>query len=64
MTLVGSDLVSLYTNLTWESAGEEVYQAILESEITWEGVNWKEGVRFLALVRECKWSINCKLRGS
>ena len=27
MTIVGSDVVSLYPNLTWESAGEQVYQA-------------------------------------
>ena len=33
MTIVCSDVVSLYPNLTWESAGEEVYQA------TWKGVN-------------------------
>ena len=27
MTIVGSDVVSLYPNLTWKSAGEQVYQA-------------------------------------
>ena len=62
VTIVGSDVVSLYPNLRWDSAGEEVYQAIMESGTTWEGVNWKEGVQYLALVRGCKWSTNSKLR--
>ena len=62
MTIVGSDVVSLYPNLTWESAGEQVKQAILVSDITWKGVNWKEGLRYLALVRGFKWSTNSKLK--
>ena len=50
MVIIGADVVSLYPNLRWEPAGEQVYKAIMESDIKYEGLNYKEGVRFLALV--------------
>ena len=62
MVIIGTDVKSLYPNLTWASAGEEVYQAILDSDIEWEGCNWKEGVRYLALCRGYKWCKASPLR--
>ena len=62
MVIIGTDVVSLYPNLRWDPAGEQVYQAIMETDITYEGVNYKEGVRYLALVRGYEWCKNSKLR--
>ena len=62
MVVIGTDVVSLYPNLRWDPAGEQVYQAIMETDITYEGVNYKEGVRYLALVRGYEWCKNSKLR--
>ena len=55
-------MVSLYPNLTWEAAGEEVFRAIYESEMEWEGVNWKSGVLYLALCRGYAWCKASQLR--
>ena len=57
-----SDVVSLYPNLKWEAAGEEIYQAILDSDIVYEGNNWKEGVRYLALARGYFWCQTSNLK--
>ena len=62
MVVVGTDVVSLYPNLTWEAAGEEVFRAIFESEMEWEGVNWKSGVLYLALCRGYAWCKASQLR--
>ena len=62
MVIIGTDVVSLYPNLRWEPAGEQVYQAIMETDIKYEGLNYKEGVRYLALVRGFDWCKASKLR--
>ena len=62
MVVVGTDVVSLYPNLTWASAGEEVFRAIMESNIEWQQVNWKEGCRYLALCRGYTWCRTSTLR--
>ena len=62
MVVIGSDVVSLYPNLRWEAAGEEVYQAVMESDIEFDGVCYKEGARYLALVRGYDWCRLSKLR--
>ena len=62
LVIVGTDVVSLYPNLTWAAAGEEVYTAIMESDISWDGCNWLEGVRYLALCRGYQWCVNSKLK--
>ena len=33
MVVVGTDVVSLYPNLTWEAAGGEVFRAIVDSDV-------------------------------
>ena len=62
MVIIGTDVVSLYPNLRWEPAGQQIYQAIMESDIKFEGLNYKEGVRYLALVRGYDWCRANKLR--
>ena len=49
--IIGSDCVSLYPNLTKRTTADEVAEGIMESEIEWSDINWKEGVRFLVLGR-------------
>ena len=49
MVVMGFDVVSLYTNLDTSKVGERVKQAVLESNISWEGVNYLEAVRYIAL---------------
>ena len=61
LVIIGSDVVSLYPNLTWESAGEAVYHTIVDSDIVWQGVNFKEGVRYLALCRGYDWCLKSNL---
>ena len=60
--VIGTDVVSLYPNIKWEAAGEEIYQAIMDTTIKYEGMHYKEGVRYLALVRGYDWCLNSKLR--
>ena len=52
MVIIGSDAVSLFPSLTKQESADEVASAVLESDLKWEGVNWKEAVRFLALGRD------------
>ena len=51
--IIGSDAVSLYPSLTKEESANEVAEAVLESNIKWDGVNWNEAV--LVLGRDEAW---------
>ena len=62
MVIIGSDVVSLYPNLTWEAAGNEVYRAVVDSSIKWEGISWQDAVLYLALCRGHKWCKSSNLR--
>ena len=44
----------------YESA-DEVAEAVMESSLEWEGMNWKEATRFLALGRDEPWCRSSKL---
>ena len=57
MVVIGSDAVSLF-----QESVDEVAQAIMESDLKWEGVNWKEAVRFPVLGRDEPWCRSSKLR--
>ena len=37
MIIIGSDVISLYPSLRIKECGEEVYQAVMDSDIKWEG---------------------------
>ena len=49
MVVMGFDVVSLYPNLDISKVGNRVKQVVLESNITWEGINYMEAVRYIAL---------------
>ena len=59
MVILGSDVVSLYPNLDINKVGDRVKEAVLSSNIKWEGVNYLEAVRYIAL----NWTED-KCRGS
>ena len=61
MVIVGSDCVSLYPNLTKHTTADEVAEAIMESDIVWKDVNWKEAVRYLVLGRPKEWKLKSGL---
>ena len=50
MVIIGSDTVNLYPSLTKEKSADKVAEDVLESNIRWKGLNWKETVRLLVLV--------------
>ena len=54
-------MVGLYPALLKKESAEEGYQAIMEADISWEGGNWKEGVRFIILNRSQIWCETSKL---
>ena len=43
------DVVSLFPNLDTNKVGERVKEAVLTSDIKWEGVDYREAVRYIAL---------------
>ena len=55
MVVIGSDAVSLYPSMTKQESANEVADAVMESSLKWEGVNWKEATRYLALGRDEAW---------
>ena len=61
MVIVGSDCVSLYPNLMKVESADEVAQAVIESEVKWEGINWKEAVRYIALCHDELWCRSSRL---
>ena len=63
MAQIGNDVVSLNPNLDVERISENVKEAILSSEVTWENIDYMEAARYIALnwsVEEC---LRSKLRG-
>ena len=62
MVIIGRDAVSLFPSLTKQESADEVAEAVLESDMIWNGINWKEAVRFLALGRDDTWCRSSKLR--
>ena len=55
MVAIGSDAVTLYPSMTKQESANEVADAVMESSLEWEGVNWKEATRYLALGRYEAW---------
>ena len=49
MVILGFDVVSLYPNLDTSKVGERIKGAVMKSNISWEGVNYMEAVRYIAL---------------
>ena len=55
MVVIGSDCISLYPNLTKLETADKVPEAIMESEVKWADINYKEAVRYLVLSRPKEW---------
>ena len=53
--------MSLYPNVTKRITADEVAEGVMESDIEWTDINWKEGVRFLVLGRPKEWRIKSGL---
>ena len=49
MIILGSDVVSLYPSLDIREVGLRVKEAVLNSTVKWEGVDYLEAVRYIAL---------------
>ena len=49
MVAIGSDVISLYPNLDVNQVGDRVKQAVLRGKIKWEGIDYMEGARYIAL---------------
>ena len=49
LQIVGADVVSLYPSLDDKTVAEIVYNSIMNTEIRFDNVNFKEAVRYLAL---------------
>ena len=49
MVVLGMDVVSLYPNLDIEKVGDRIREAVMKSPISWEGINYMEAVRYIAL---------------
>ena len=61
MVIIGSDAISLYPNLTGRESADEVAEAVMQSSLKWEGLNWKEATRVLVFGRDETWCRNSKL---
>ena len=49
MVVVGSDVVQLYPNLDIEQVVEVVQQAVIDSRVEFEEIDYLEGCRYVAL---------------
>ena len=55
--VVGADVEALYPSLEDVQVADIVYQAVMETEVGFEGVHWQEGARYIALnstAQECR----------
>ena len=49
MVVIGTDVEALFPSLDINKVGDRMKEAVLCSTITWEGVNYMEAVRYIAL---------------
>jgi hypothetical protein len=49
MEIVGSDVEALYPSLNCKEVAEVVFKAIMETEVKFEGVDYMEGARYIAV---------------
>ena len=55
--MVGSDVEALYPSLEDTKVAEIIFQAIMETKVVFEGVNYQEGARYIVLnctEQECR----------
>ena len=49
MVVLGTDVVCLYPNLDTNKVGDRVREAVLQSDLKWEGIDYMEASRYIAL---------------
>ena len=57
MEIIGADVEALYPSLEAVQVANIVYQAVMDSDIKFKGVNYQEGARYIALTsteQECR----------
>ena len=57
VSIVGADVEALYPSLEAIQVADIVYKAIMETEVGFEGVQYQEGARYIALTstaQECR----------
>ena len=57
MVLVGSDVEALYPSLEDTKVADTIFRAIMETEVGFDGIDFQEGVRYIALnstAKECR----------
>ena len=57
LEIIGADVEALYRSLEAIQVSNIVYQAVMESQIKFKGVNYQEGARYIALTsteQECR----------
>ena len=57
MVIIGSDTVSLIPSMTKLESSDEVARAraVMETDLKWQGIDWKESVRVIVLGRDDAW---------
>ena len=58
VSIIGSDVDALYPSLEARQVADIVYQAVMESKITFEGISYKEGAWYIALTSSAQ---KCRL---
>ena len=57
MVLVGSDVEALYPSLEDTKVADTIFRAVMETEVGFDGIDFQEGVRYIALnstAKECR----------
>ena len=62
MVLIGSDVVNLFPSLEVEAVVNEMREAVMKSNMQWEEIDYREGVRYLALNWDLETCRKSKLR--
>ena len=47
--MFGADVVGLYPNLDTKPTCEDVFNAVLETDLEWKDVDWKLALKYLAM---------------
>ena len=62
MVIIGCDVEALYPSLEVEEIGNIIVEEVMRSSISWENLDYMEGVRLIALNRSAKWCREHELR--
>ena len=62
MVLIGCDVEALYPSLDAKECGDIVVEEVMRSSITWDGLDYLEGARMIALNRSAGFCRNHELK--